>query len=117
MLSRKLACIEGGAPVDSHSPHCAPSPTGSIGSIGSRASLPPAGHLPHTRSETPPCTREWSSSSSSCGHHSNCDVDGHESEGSGGQPGRPSDTKWDDKANKSVSDHSAGEESNGNAEE
>ena len=31
MLLRKLACIEGGAPMDSHNPHCAPSPAGSEG--------------------------------------------------------------------------------------
>ena len=117
MLLRKLAHIEGGAPMDSHSPHRVPSLTGSIGSIGSGASLPLGGDLPCTRSETPPRTREWSSSSSSCSHCSNFDMGGHESEGSSGPSSRPSDTKRDDEANKSMSDHSAGEESDGNAEE
>ena len=53
MLLRKLACIQAGTPVDSHSPHCAPSPAGSTGSIGSRAPFPPGGHILHTHSETP----------------------------------------------------------------
>ena len=117
MLSRKLAHIQGGAPVDSCSPHRVPSPAVSTGSIGSRASLPLGGHIPCTHSETPPQMREWSSSSSLCSHHSNYDTDGHESEGSGGPPGSQSDIKWDDEANKSMSDHLGGEESNGNAEE
>ena len=117
MLSRKLACIKDSAPVDSCSPHHAPSPAGSTGSRGSGASLPPGGHIPHTHSETPLHMREWSSSSSPCSHCLNYDEDGHESEASGGPPGGQSDTKWDDKANKSASDHSGGEESNGNAEE
>ena len=42
---------------------------------------------------------------------------GHESEGSGDPPSGQSDTERDDEANKSMSDHSAVEESDGNAEE
>ena len=117
ILSRKLACIQGSAPMDSHSPHHAPSPDGSTGSIGFGASLPPGGHILHTCSETPLQMREQSSSSSSCSHHSNYDADSHESEGSDSSLGSWSDIEWDDKANKSVSDHSGGEESDGNAEE
>ena len=117
MLLRKLAYIQGSAPMDSHSPFCVPSPAGSTGSIGSRASLPPGGHIPCTHSETPPWTREQSSSSSSCSHRSNYDTDGHESEGSSGPSGGQSDIEQHDKANKSVSDHLGGEESDGNAEE
>ena len=103
MLSRKLARIEGGAPVYSRSPCCAPSPAGSIGSIGYGASLPPGGHISCTHSETPLQMRGWSSSRSSCSHHSNYDAGGHESEGSSSPPGGQSDTKQDDKANKSMS--------------
>ena len=103
--------------MDSHSPHHAPSPVGSTGSIGSRASRPLGGHIPHTHSETPLQTREQSSSSSLCSHCSNYDADGHESKGSGGPPGGQSDIEWDDKANKNMSDHSGGRKSDGNAEE
>ena len=117
VLLRKLACIKGGSPVDSHSPHHVPSPAGSVGSIGSGASLPPGGHIPHTRWETPPCTREWSSSNSLGSCCSNYNMDGHESKDSGGPPSGQPNIKWDDEANSSVSDYSAGEESNGNAEE
>ena len=117
LLSRKLTCIQGSAPVDSQSPQRAPSPAGSTRSIGSGASLPLGGHIPCTHPETPLWTREWSSSSSSCSHRLNYDTDGHESKGSGGPPGSQSDIEWDDEANKSVSDHSGGEESDGNAEE
>ena len=56
--------------------------------------------------------REQPSSSSSCSHHWNYDADGHES-----PPGGQSDIKWDDEANKSMSDHSGGGEFDGNAEE
>ena len=42
---------------------------------------------------------------------------GHESKGSGGPPGGQSDFEQDDKVNKCAPDHSAGKESDGNAEE
>ena len=117
VLSRKLACIQGGAPVDSRSPRHAPSPAGSTGSIGSGSSLPLGGHIPHTHSETPRQMREWSSSSSLYSHRLNYDTDSHESEGSSSPPGGQSDIKQDNEANKSMSDHLGGEESDGNAEE
>ena len=44
-------------------------------------------------------------------------MDSHESKGSGSLPGGQSNIEWDDEANKSMSDHLAGEESDGNAEE
>ena len=110
VLSSKLACIQGSTTMDSHSPHHAPSPAGST---GSRAFLPPRGHILCTHSETPMWMRGWSSSSSLCSHHLDSDTDVHKSEGSGGQ----SDGEQDDEANKSGSDHSGGEESDGNAEE
>ena len=117
MLSRKFAHIEGSAPVDSHSPRCAPSPAGSTGSIGSGTSLPPGGHILHTRSGTPLWTREQSSSSSSSSHCLSYGTGSHESEGSGSRPGRQSDTEQDDEVNKCAPDNLAGEESDGNAEE
>ena len=117
VLLRKLACIQGSAPVDSYSPCHVLSPAGSTGSLGSRASLPPGGHISCTHSETPMQTRNQSSSSFSCSCHSDSGIDGHESEGSGGPPGSQSDGEQDGEANKSVSDHSGGEESDGNAEE
>ena len=61
--------------------------------------------------------RDWSSSSSSCSHHSDYDADGHESDDFGGPPGSQSDIEQDGDANKSMSDHSGGKESDGNAEE
>ena len=100
MLLRKLACIQGGAPMDSCSPCHVPSPAGSTGSIGSGASPPLGGHILCTCSETPLQMREQSSSSSLCSHHSKYNADSHESEGSGGPPGGQPDIEWDDEANK-----------------
>ena len=117
MLLRKLARIQGSAPMDSHSPCHVPFPAGSTGPIGSGASLPPGGHISHTCSETPIWMRDQPSSSSSCSHCSDSDTDGHKSKGSGSPPDGQSDGEQDCEANKSTSDHSDGEESDGNAEE
>ena len=94
-----------------------PSPACSGASMRSGTSLPPGSHISCTHSETPIQMRNQSSSNSSCSHCLDSDADSHESKGSGSLPGGQSDGEQDGKTNKSVSDHSGGEESDGDAEE